>query len=473
MGPIVTTKMRSGGSMRVPMNRLFIIACLIFVARPALADKKHPPKPQSEPKKSKTIGPASAPKLPPAKPPAPASRPVPKAAANSVKPKASPSPAPSLRSRSQLGTARSARSSPAPVAAPAPEATEVDFSPHIVPHPLKHRDPFHSGFIPQQIAHAYGFDVAYSQGYLGQGQTIAIVDAFYDPHIQQELNQFCETYHLPSTRIEIEYVGCEGARRCDQTNYGWHEETALDVQWAHALAPAAKILLIVALLGNGIDVLGVTKAVDLEANIVSMSWGSPDVGGYTVSRDFLYANPDVAFVASSGDNGANHGVAEYPATSGHVIAAGGTTLVLNPDNTVASETAWNLSGGGFSKDEPQPAYQQGVSPFTGRAFPDLAFVANPNTGVASYNVTDGWYQVGGTSVSAPITAAMLAVIGSAKGSVGQNFLPFAYSFYPNDSQLFFDIVFGGNARYRAIPGYDLLTGLGRPYVNQFVDKFAH
>jgi subtilase family serine protease len=375
---------------------------------------------------------------------------------------------PSAPRRSRV-TAATNRMGNAGTAESARPKRPVEFQPHIViadKRAGRRGTPENSGYTPAQVAHAYGFDVAWSQGYLGQGQTIAIIDAYYNPHIQQDLAEFSEAYQLPPADLEILTTGCEGFG-CHIQNHGWAEEMALDVQWVHAMAPMAKILLIVDLTGDFMDIDGVNTAVSNQANVVSMSWGSRDVDGVTVGNDWLYDHPNITFVASSGDAGP--GVVSYPASSQYVLAVGGTSLRLTPANTVSTETAWKDSGGGISPDEPPPYFQQGLGA-SGRAVPDIAFLADPNWGVATYNAIDGWYKVGGTSVGAPIAAAMIALMNNALGSpAGQSVLG---TFYIN-SNFFFDITSGGSARVKAQLGYDLLTGLGRPYVDQFIQLSHH
>ncbi len=157
-----------------------------------------------------------------------------------------------------------------------------------------------------------------------------------------------------------------------------------------------------------------------------MSWGIDEYSGEQ-AVDSTFTTPSghqgVTFIAASGDQGSP---GYYPAYSPNVLAAGGTTLTLDANNTIQSETAWSGSGGGTSQFEPEPAYQQGFQSTGKRTIPDVAWDADPNTGVAmydSYDDTDGdgdWYEIGGTSVAAPSWSGLIAIAnqGRAIESVG-------------------------------------------------------
>ena len=265
-------------------------------------------------------------------------------------------------------------------------------------------NPVPTSLTPSQIRDAYGFDPG-SQ--TGAGVTIAIVDAYNDPTIQSDLATFDSQYMpgLPAANLTVAIP--QGTPRTDP---GWALEISLDVEWAHAIAPGAKIVLVEAQTNSISNLL---NAVDYAARptnlvggagaqVVSMSWGGsefPSELGY----DGHFNVPGVTFLASAGDRAG----AEWPAVSPNVIGVGGTTLQLNSDYTINSETAWSSSGGGFSRYEPPPSYQSGLNGGRGysqRATPDVAYDADPNTGVAVYDSTSysglsGWFQVGGTSAA--------------------------------------------------------------------------
>jgi subtilase family serine protease len=326
------------------------------------------------------------------------------------------------------------------------------------------RVPF--GYTPEQVRSAYGFDQIPSQG---DGQVIGIVDAFDDPSVESDLAVFTNTFNLPPCTVGngcLTVVFASGTRPI--TNTSWSMETSLDVQWAHAIAPNAKILLVEAKNGTMGALLGaVPVAVKNGANIVSMSWGSASEFSLEVALDqFLFNNPNVTYLAASGDSG--HNMFGYPAASPLVVSVGGTTLKLDATGNILSETAWFGSGGGISRFYPEPAYQNGFQNSGFRGIPDIAYNANPSTGVPVFDSQSGnWLQVGGTSASAPQWAALTALANSmraanGKSSIGSSFHTAVYS---NSTDLF-DITKGLNGFCGALcmagAGYDFVTGLGSP-----------
>ncbi len=257
---------------------------------------------------------------------------------------------------------------------------------------------------------------------------------------------------------------------------GWELEESLDVEWAHAIAPGAKILLVEASSTGMNDLLqGVSYAAS-HANVVSMSWGGSEFSGQT-SYDSMFSKSGVAFVASSGDSGAP---ISWPASSPNVLAVGGTQLTLTSSGAWSAETGWSGSGGGPSAYENQPTYQKGtVTSTTMRANPDVAYNASPSTGYAVYDsvpysgTTYGWLQVGGTSAGAPQWSALLAI--ADEGRVAARQAPLNSTnpqqvmdiLYQNPGD-FHDITSGtstGSPNYTAGPGYDYVTGLGSPMAN--------
>ena len=157
-------------------------------------------------------------------------------------------------------------------------------------------------------------------------------------------------------------------------------------------------------------------------------YSSADEAAY----DGTFAVPGVTFVASTGDYGAADPV--YPALSPNVLAVGGTSLSLNADNSYNSETGWGYfstlagtfigSGGGLSQYESEPAYQAGVQSTGSRTTPDVSFVADPATGAwiaDPYNLdpSNPWEVVGGTSLSAPAWAGLIALVNQGRSAAGQ------------------------------------------------------
>ena len=331
-------------------------------------------------------------------------------------------------------------------------------------------------YSPAQVRHAYGVDLLLAAGATGSGQKIGIVDAYGDPSIQTDLNNFCSYYGIPATTVQILYP--QGQPRSG--NSGWALETALDVEWAHAIAPNATIVLSVAKSASFSDLLGaVDAAVNAGAKVISMSWGGQESSGIN-AYDSHFKAPGVTYVASSGDSGelAAPYEVEWPASSPFVVSVGGTSLYLDATGNRTSETAWSGSGGGLSSVYLRPAYQIGWQSLATRCVPDVAFLADPNTGVG---VTYGryLYEVGGTSAGAPQWAALIALANSARtsGTVGGNTSIYSVAgAAPNlDSGKFFDITVGnngGDSDDLAGTGYDLVTGLGSPVAAGLVNALA-
>src|SRR5262249_10695982 len=222
---------------------------------------------------------------------------------------------------------------------------------------------------PDQIRHAYGFD---KLSYDGNGQTIAIVDAYHDPSIFYDLNAFDQRYtsvfgSLPAqagsflTQVDQNGVASSDPGFKVAVDPGWSTEIALDVEWAHAVAPGASILLVEANSATDTDLLAAVDYASAHASVVSMSWGGGEFSAETsAAYESHFTRPGVTFVAASGDSGAP---ATWPAVSPNVLGVGGTTLTLTSSpspNTWSSEKGWGYgswsfffggSGGGLSRYE--------------------------------------------------------------------------------------------------------------------------
>jgi hypothetical protein len=219
-----------------------------------------------------------------------------------------------------------------------------------------------------------------------------------------------------------------------------------------------------------------------------MSWGTGEFWGET-SFDSLFTTPTghlggaglpggITFVASSGDSGAWNGV-QYPAASPNVLAVGGTSLQVGPQGNYLGETGWSGSTGGYSLLEPAPSYQAGTAnpnaPDYGlRTTPDVAWNADPATGVSVYNSVPnggqaGWFTVGGTSAAAPAWAGLIAITDQGLALAGKGSLANAQaSLYRLPSSAFNSITTGSNG-YNAGSGYNLVSGLGSPKANLVVN----
>ncbi len=339
-------------------------------------------------------------------------------------------------------------------------------------------------YTPAEITSAYGFS-AVTFGSVkgdGTGQTIAIVDAYDDPNIQSDLNAFDTQFGLPATTVTKVGESATSSLPGTDSTGGWELEESLDVEWAHAIAPGAKIVLVEANSTSDTDLLDAVTYASTLANVVSMSWGGSEFSGEN-SYDADFSKAGVAFVASSGDDGAP---IEWPAASPNVVAVGGTALTLGANNTYGSETGWSGSGGGPSAYETQPSYQSGVvTQTTMRANPDVSYDANPNTGFAVYDsvayegTSYGWIQVGGTSAGAPQWSALLAIADQGRALSSQAALDSTSAqqvqstLYANEKTDFHDVTTGtstGSPHYSAGVGYDYVTGLGSPIANLVVQS---
>jgi hypothetical protein len=358
------------------------------------------------------------------------------------------------------------------------------------------------GYTPHQIRAAYAINTINFGSIVGDGagQTLAIVDAYDDPDLvdssspafgSSDLARFDQAFGLPDPPVfeKLNEFGTASALPgTDPSGAGnpfgnWEIEEALDVEWAHAIAPGASIDLVETISDDGADMYtGATTAAGLAGvSVVSMSWGSGEYSGEQ-SFDSSFTTPSghqgVTFVASSGDSG-SPGL--YPAYSPNVVAAGGTSLSVTAAGSYASETAWSGGGGGISSYENEPNFQREVQNSDMRTIPDIAFDANPSTGVSvydSYNGTgaDPWEQIGGTSVAAPCLAAIFAIADQGRMLAGMTTLDGASqtmaALYALPATDFSDVTSGYNGGFSARPGYDEVTGLGTPKANFLVSDLA-
>ena len=323
-----------------------------------------------------------------------------------------------------------------------------------------------AGVTPAEIKRIYNLPAKGGQG------TIALVDAYDAPNIESDLGVFNNTYGLSACTMKNGCLEKHKMASSMATNGGWALEESLDVEWAHAIAPQAKILLIEAKTASGANLL---SAIDYAASrkdvvAISMSWGGAEFSEELSLDSHLTSKSGAVFFAASGDDGAG---VEWPAASPNVVGVGGTSLELFANGGYISEAAWSGSGGGVSVYEPEPAYQKAynIPKANGhRAVPDVAYNADPASGYVVYRTIgsskNGWYTVGGTSAGAPQWAAIqalgssvsLAKLYADKASVGT-------------LQFFRDITSGvnGTCKYycNARARYDYVTGLGVPQTAAF------
>lgn len=317
-----------------------------------------------------------------------------------------------------------------------------------------------SGYGPSDLRSAYNVTSSGSQTTI-----VAIVDAFGYTNAEADLGVYRSTFGLPA---------CTSANGCfakynqngvkgnyPRQNVGWAEETALDLDMVSAMCPNCRIVLVEASSNSYANLATAENmAARLGAHVISNSYGGGESG--TQFFESAYNHPGVAVTASTGDSGYNAG-AEFPATSPHVIAAGGTSLSRAANARGWTESVWSGAGSGCSKVYAKPAWQN--DPLcTTRMEADVSAVADPYTGVAVYGPVNssvsGWQIYGGTSVAAPLIGG---VYGANGGAVNYGSNP-----YLNTTALY-DVTSGANGSCggtyfcTAGPGYDGPTGLGTPH----------
>lgn len=307
-------------------------------------------------------------------------------------------------------------------------------------------------------------------------QTIAIIDAYHYPTIENDLTVYSNQFGIPTcTKANgcLSVVNQNGGSTLPATvNAGWALEAALDVQVAHAICQTCKIVLIEANSSSLLDLgTAVNTAAAMNVTTISNSYGAAEFSGEK-NYDFYYNHPGIAVTVSSGDSGYGN---EYPASSQDVVAVGGTTLQILSDNTYSSESVWNGTGSGCSAFESALSFQTSLSNWslTGcaskRAVADVAADADPNSGAAVYTTTayngqTGWFQVGGTSLASPLIAGVYALAGGVPaGTLASSVLYQNYSL-----SAFHDVTAGSNGSCGTImcngaAGYDGPTGLGTPF----------
>src|SRR6266542_2852684 len=204
-----------------------------------------------------------------------------------------------------------------------------------------------TGLSPATIKSAYGFSTSATAG---AGKTIAIVDAYDDPTAESDLGVFSNTFGLPACTTAngcFRKVDQRGGTRYPRKDSGWALEISLDIQWAHAIAPGAKILLVESDSNSFANLLAAEDYAKAHAGYVSNSWGGSEFSGET-GYDSHFVQSGVSFFVSSGDAGLP---AEYPSASPKVISVGGTTLHFDGNGAFTGETGWSSGGGGCSSVE--------------------------------------------------------------------------------------------------------------------------
>ncbi len=333
-------------------------------------------------------------------------------------------------------------------------------------------------YLPGDILTAYAIN-SIANGNGGMGMTVAIVDAFYNPQTEADLAAYNAGVGLPACTIAnscLTIVNQSGSTDLSGvgSNQGWAQETNLDVQTVHAIAPKAKILL-VACNDNEFTNLGAgVLYAQAHANVVTNSYGANEFAGET-TFDTYYSSSTVPILFSSGDTGS---VPEYPCSSSFALCVGGTRLLETTTSFRSVESAWGGAttngggGGGCSMYVTAPAFQAGFSTCGGvRGVPDVAALADEYTGFIVYLGTSaggpGFFVFGGTSLASPLTAAVIAVIDTARAAASKaplganlNALVYQAAANPYYRYRFYDVTGGTTGSFPAGTGWDKADGLG-------------
>lgn len=325
------------------------------------------------------------------------------------------------------------------------------------------------GYQPSDIATAYDMNALYKAGLDGTGQTIAIVDAYGSTTIAQDAAVFSAAMGLPPVNLTIIGTPTESNFSTD-ANAGWAGETTLDVEWVHAIAPGAKIILVVAPTNSFGDLFGgiLTAAQQPGVVAISNSWSGFEAGldpTFQHSSDAAFKLVDAQGISmqfATGDAGDNVTAAgfydvSWPSSSPNVTAVGGVSLALKNNKHIAFQTAWgnNITeiadtvalgsppleftnnegftgggGGGKSDIYPQPNFQRGISGPT-RKIPDISWLADPFTGVEIIYTSDAMgglsiEVIGGTSLATPMFSALWGIANQKARHPLGNAAPYLY-----------------------------------------------
>ncbi len=378
-------------------------------------------------------------------------------------------------------------------------------------------------YSPAQLRAAYDLAPLYAAGNDGTGTTIAIVDSFGSPTIQHDLDVYDATFGLPDTTVEV--IAPVGAiPPFDPTNgdhVGWAQESTLDVEAAHMVAPGAHILLVETPVAETEGITGFPEIIAAEnyvidhhlADVITQSFGATEQTFAStdelMSQRSAFMNAaanGVTVLASSGDDGSAGAMLDgtccypfpavgWPGSDPLVTSIGGTQLFLNQAGSrLKGDTVWSdaygAAGGGVSAVFPRPDYQSGISaPGTGRALPDISMSAAVNGGIVVYYsfVNPGFHIFGGTSEASPLFSGIVALAAQQAGHGLGQINPALYALQGSASSGIVDVIHrnitstfldsSGNPvtvhGWRAKKGYDLASGLGTVDAAQFVPALAN
>jgi len=315
----------------------------------------------------------------------------------------------------------------------------------------------------------------------GGAGAIAVVDSYHYPTALSDFNAFSAHFGLPretstvagaSGNRTFQVVYAPGYQPASGGNYiaSWNMEAALDIEWAHAMAPNAKIYLVEAASDNTSDLDYAVQVASRLTGVkeVSMSWGGSETSYETWNYDPLFTTPGVVYLASGGDSSDQM---EYPAASPYVVSCGGTSVVRSSTGVFEREKGWSDTGCGPSIYEPRPSFQNAVASVVGaqRGVSDLSFDADPNTGVYVFDTTPvwgqtGWWILGGTSVASPSLAGVINLAASSGNGFAASTAAEEARIYGNlgNANAFRDVTLGTDGAYSSRIGYDFITGVGSP-----------
>jgi len=322
----------------------------------------------------------------------------------------------------------------------------------------------------------------YSLPSTGGSGAIAIVDSYHYPTALNDFNYFAKYFGLPQETSTVatgannkmfQVVYAPGYQPQSGGSYiaSWNMEAALDIEWAHAMAPNAKIYLVEAASDSDNDLFYAVRVAASLVNVkeVSMSWGGSEESYEAQQFDPIFKATGVVYFASGGDASDQM---NYPAASPNVVSCGGTSVNRSSVGAFLSETGWNDTGCGPSVYEPRPTFQNGVLAVVGakRGVSDMAFDSDPNTGVYVYDTTpvwgeSGWWILGGTSVASPSLAGVVNLAAASGNGFAANTAAEQTRIYGSlgNAKAFRDITSGTDGKYSCKTGYDFVTGVGSPF----------
>jgi kumamolisin len=334
-----------------------------------------------------------------------------------------------------------------------------------------------AGENPATIACIYGLVSVIAPGCPINGTTavptggrgvIVIVDAYDYPTAANDLKTFSTQFGLPPGKLVKVFAsgtkpssGCSGVGGAGN----WGLEESLDIEYAHALAPNAAIILMEAASNSNDDLFAAVQAANNLLTThhvkgqISMSWGEGEFPG-EASNDSNFTANGVTYYASTGDRPGT----EYPSVSPNIIAVGGTVIQRSGGN-FTKQIAWFDGGGGLSTMEPIPSFQSAIASIVGtkRGVPDVSLIAGTNTAI--YNTGggtcgNGWLTVQGTSIAAPVFAGIVNNAGTGNASSNAE----NTEIYSNlgDSAVWTDITTGNCGTHAGSAGWDFCTGVGSP-----------